>query len=91
MSSSPAFTLRSFLASVETDDPRAILRIRDNVNLDYDPSAVVMEIEKTGQSPVLWFEKVANSPFPVVANLFGSRRRYALALGVQENGPHATT
>jgi UbiD family decarboxylase len=79
-----AFTLRSFLASVEADDPHGILRIRDKVSLDYDPSALVMEMEKTGHSPVVWFEKVGNSPFPVVTNLFGSRRRYALTLGVPE-------
>lgn len=81
---SQAFTLRSFLASVEADDPHGILRIRDAVNPDYDPSAMVMEMEKTGRSPVVWFEKVGSSPFPVVTNLFGSRRRYALALGVPE-------
>jgi UbiD family decarboxylase len=81
---SRAFTLRSFLARVEAEDPHGILRIRDPVNLDYDPSALIMEMEKTGHSPVVWFEKVGNSPFPVVTNLFGSRRRYALALGVPE-------
>ena len=84
MSQSQAFTLRSFLAGVEADDPHAILRIRDNVNLDYDPSALVMELEKAGRSPVVWLEKVGSSPFPVVTNVFGSRRRYALALGVPE-------
>jgi 2,5-furandicarboxylate decarboxylase 1 len=82
---SQTFTLRSFLASVEMDDPHGILRIRDKVNLDYDPSALVMEIEKTGRSPVIWFENVGNSSFPIVTNLFGSRRRYALTLGVQED------
>jgi 2,5-furandicarboxylate decarboxylase 1 len=81
---SQAFTLRSFLANVEADDPHGILRIRDKVSLDYDPSALVMEMEKTGHSPVVWFEKVGDSPFPVVTNLYGSRRRYALALGVPE-------
>ncbi|HUK11455.1 MAG TPA: UbiD family decarboxylase [Stellaceae bacterium] len=75
-------TLRSFLASVEEDDPQGILRVREPVNLDYDPTAVVMEMEKTGRSPVVWFERVGNSRFPVVANIFGARRRYALALGV---------
>ncbi len=79
---SEAFTLRGFLAKVEADDPQGLVRIKQRVNLDYDPTAVVMEMEKSGRSPAVWFEKVGQSPFPVVVNLFGSRRRYALALGV---------
>lgn len=82
---SPPFTLRSFLAQVEANDPQELLRVHDPVNLDYDPSAFVMEMEKLGRSPVVWFEKVGASPFPVVTNVFGSRRRYALALGVTED------
>ena len=78
------FTLRSFLAQVEADDPAGILRVRERVKLDYDVTATVMELERLGKCPVVWFEKVGNSPFPVVTNLFGARRRYALALGVGE-------
>ncbi|HEX6793575.1 MAG TPA: UbiD family decarboxylase [Casimicrobiaceae bacterium] len=79
------FTLRGFLAQVEANDPQELLRIHDHVNLDYDSSAFVMQMEKTGRSPVVWFEKVGASRFAVVTNVFGSRRRYALALGVPEN------
>src|SRR5579859_2471699 len=81
---SPAdtFTLRAFLDQVAADDPGALLRVKERVNLDYDPTAVVMEMERDGRAPVVWFERVGDSPFPVIANLFGSRRRYALALGV---------
>ncbi|HJU23754.1 MAG TPA: UbiD family decarboxylase [Casimicrobiaceae bacterium] len=78
------FTLRSFLAQVEASDPRDLLRVRERVNLDYDISAFVMEMEKTGRSPIVWFENVGESPFPVITNVFGARRRYALALGVPE-------
>jgi len=78
------YTLRAFLAAVEADDPQGILRVREQVSGDYDPSALVMELEKTGRSPLVWLDKVGTSPFPVVTNLFGSRRRYALTLGVPE-------
>ncbi|MCC6193296.1 MAG: UbiD family decarboxylase [Burkholderiales bacterium] len=78
------FSLRSFLARVQANDPGDLLRIREQVNLDYDISAFVMEMEKAGRSPVAWFDKVGESPFPVVTNVFGARRRYALALGVPE-------
>ncbi len=82
MSKPAAFTLRAFLDQVVADDKQALLRVTDQVNLDYDVTALVMEMEKRGRDPVVWFDKVGNSPFPVVANLFGTRRRYALALGV---------
>ncbi|NJO23642.1 MAG: UbiD family decarboxylase, partial [Sphingomonadales bacterium] len=38
-----------------------------------------------GQSPVLWFERVGDSPFSVVANVFGTRQRAAFAMGVPES------
>ena len=79
------FTLRGFLAQVEANDPSDVVRVRDAVNLDYDPSAFVMEMERMGRSPVVWFEKAGTSRFPVVTNVFGARRRYALALGVTED------
>ena len=82
MSKPAAFTLRAFLDQVVADDKQALLRVTDPVNLDYDVTALVMEMEKQGRDPVVWFDKVGASPFPVVANLFGTRRRYALALGV---------
>ena len=77
-------TLRGFLAEVEASRPDDLLRVNERVRLDYEVSAVAMELERLGRSPVLWFEKVGRSPMPVVANLFGARRRYALALGVPE-------
>ncbi|HUA54819.1 MAG TPA: UbiD family decarboxylase [Candidatus Sulfotelmatobacter sp.] len=78
------FTLRGFLAEVERQDAREILRIRERVGLDYDVTAVALELEQAGRAPVLWFDDVGGSPFPVVTNVFGARRRYALALGVPE-------
>ncbi len=76
------FTLRSFIEQVETDDADAVWRITDPVDLDHDVTAIAMELERVGYSPVLWFDNVGGYPFPVIANLFGSRRRYAIGLGV---------
>ncbi len=82
-----AFTLRSFLADVERDDPGGVLRIVEPVPLDFDASAIALELERevSWQSPLLWFEQIEGARFPVVTNLFASRRRYALALGVPES------
>jgi 2,5-furandicarboxylate decarboxylase 1 len=76
------FTLRRFIDQVAADDPNAVWRIRDRINVDHDATAIAMELERHGHSPVLWFDDVAGHPFPVVCNLFGDRRRYALGLGV---------
>ena len=77
--------LRGFLEELEATAPEDILRIAEPLGTDFDATAIAMELEARGRAPVLWFEKVGNSPFPVVSNLFGSRRRFALALGVDES------
>ncbi len=81
-SNSPS--LRDFIDQIERADPESVWRIKEPVSSDYDTSAMVMELDKQGRSPVLWFDKVEGSPFPVITNLFGSRARYAAALGVPE-------
>lgn len=76
------FTLRSFIDEIAADDPAALWRISRRVDLDHDVTALAMELERLGHSPVLWCDDVAGFPFPVICNLFGNRRRYALGLGV---------
>jgi 2,5-furandicarboxylate decarboxylase 1 len=76
--------LRSFLDELEELEPGSIMRVPEQVGIDFDVTAVAMELERLGRAPVIWFEKVGDSPFPVVTNLFGDRRRYAQALGVAE-------
>jgi UbiD family decarboxylase len=75
--------LRSFLTSFEAAYPSKIVRIKDAVDLDYDTTAITFEFEKHG-SPVLLFENVKGSRFPVLMNLYGSRDRFAAALDVPE-------
>jgi 2,5-furandicarboxylate decarboxylase 1 len=77
-------SLRDFLASVEAADPNSFVRIGERVTIDYDTTAVAMELERRGRSPVLWFDRIEGYPFPVVTNTFAARNRFALALGVAE-------
>ncbi|MGE0874468.1 MAG: UbiD family decarboxylase [Burkholderiales bacterium] len=81
------FNLRGFLADAERDDPHAILRFKERISLDYDATAVALELERgrSWQSPVLWFDNVEDFAFPVVTNVFATRRRYALAFGTTED------
>jgi 2,5-furandicarboxylate decarboxylase 1 len=78
--------LRAFLKELEAKAPDEVWRISDEIEPGYDIAAVVLELERRGDRPVLWFERVRGSRFPIVTNLFADRRRYAHALGV---GPEA--
>lgn len=80
----PAADLRSFLAALEAAHPDALLRIAEPVDLDYEATAIALELERAGRNPALLFESVRGSAFPVLMNLFGTRQRFAFALGVAE-------
>lgn len=74
--------LRAFLQELEAKAPDEVWRIRDEVEPGYEIAALVLELERRGQYPVLVFERVRGARFPLVTNIFADRRRYALALGV---------
>ncbi len=61
--------------------PSEVLRISDPVNLDYLPTAMVLELERQSRFPVLWFEHPNGSDMPVVCNLFADRGRIARMAG----------
>ncbi len=71
-------SLRSFLESIPKDQ---ILRVSEPLALDYTPTAVVLELEKKQQFPVLWLEQPEGFDMPVVSNLFADRRRIAQMAG----------
>ena len=62
-SAADAFTLRAFLDRIAAEDPAAVLRVAEPVNLDYDATALVMEMEKVGRAPVVWFDKATTSRY----------------------------
>jgi UbiD family decarboxylase len=62
--------------------PEEILRISEPVDLDYFPTALILELERRKRFPVLWLERPAGFGMPVVANLFGDRGRIARMAGV---------
>ena len=74
--------LRTFLAELEARSPDQVWRVRDEIDGDYDIAALLWELERRGEAPVVWCERVRGSRLPLVTNLFADRRRYAAALGV---------
>jgi UbiD family decarboxylase len=75
-------SLRTFLADLEKSGSTEFLRVKEPVALDYEISAIAMEMDRRKRSPVLLFENVQKTGFPVLANLFGSRANFAAALGI---------
>ena len=71
-------SLRAFLDALAEDE---ILRLTEPIDLDYVPTAIVLELEKRKQFPVLYVEQPLGFEMPVVSNLFADRRRIARMAG----------
>jgi UbiD family decarboxylase len=74
----PLRDLRAFLAVLRRDNDLAV------VDAPVDPDLEVAEIHRrviSSGGPALLFTRVGSSPWPVVTNLFGTKRRVELAFG----------
>lgn len=83
-------SMRGFLEMVERAYPEDFVRVAEPVSRELDITSTVFEFERAGRSPVLVFEKVEDSPIPVVTNLAGNRRLLAACLGVQPDALPST-
>ena len=72
--------LRSFIAEVEARSPDDIARVARPISPRYEITALLTQLEKRKQFPLLFCEKVQGSNAPVVINVQASRRLMALAL-----------
>jgi 4-hydroxybenzoate decarboxylase subunit C len=70
--------LSSFLKSCESRGDLA--RVRVEVDPRYEITEIVTRVVRS-DGPALLFERIKGSPFPVAANVLGSARRCAWALG----------
>jgi len=82
-----ALSLRSFLAQTPASD---ILRVGETVDLDFVPTALVLELEKRGRQPIVLFDRAMGFDVPVVTNLFGSRERIARMVNAGPGGFNET-
>ena len=71
-------SLRTFLDSLSD---QYILRLTEPLDLDYTPTALVLELEKRQQFPMLYIEQPQGFDMPVVVNLFADRQRIAQMIG----------
>jgi UbiD family decarboxylase len=76
-----AAELRSFIERVRQEHPEEVLTITAEVDPRFEITALVYKLEQERRFPVLIFENVKGSRFPVVTNVHASRRRLASAIG----------
>jgi UbiD family decarboxylase len=79
-------SLRHFVAAYETAYPQEVVRVPDTVSLEHDVMALVLEYERRRRYPILFFDRVAGSDIPIIANAVASRRALAFALDTTERG-----
>jgi UbiD family decarboxylase len=75
-------SLRGFLHMVETEFPDELLRVPAPIDLRFESTALVFELEQAGKSPVVVFENVGGHGMPMVTNVAGNRKLLAACLGV---------
>ena len=75
-------SLRGFLHLVETEHPDELMRISEPVDLRFDTTALVFELEQAGRSPVVVFENMDGRGMAMVTNVAANRRLLAACLGV---------
>ena len=75
-------SLRGFLQMVETEYPDELLRVRAPIDLRFESTALVFELEQAGKNPVVVFENVGGHGMPMVTNVAGNRKLLAACLGV---------
>ncbi len=73
--------LRSFIENIRRDHPEEVLTISREVDPRFEITALVVKLEQERRFPILFFENVRGSKFPVVTNVHASRRRLASAIG----------
>ena len=83
--------LRSFLDEIKRRWPDDLQVISRSVDPAYEITALVVKLERQARRrPVLLFENVRGSRFPVLTNLHASRSRLAAAIGARPDAMLAT-
>src|SRR3990172_4217410 len=80
--------LRPFLETLEQENPRQLIRVSRPVDpARYEVTAVLKHLENRGKFPLVQFERPQTlhgnpSPYPLLSNIYATRERCAVALGL---------
>src|ERR671918_2679630 len=76
--------LRSFLDLIRQNHPEDFLVIAREVDPAYEITAIAVKLEQEAKRrPILLFEKVKGTKFPVLTNLHAGRSRLAAAINAK--------
>jgi 2,5-furandicarboxylate decarboxylase 1 len=83
--SNPRYTpdLRGFIEFLEAEHPGHVVRITKEVDPKFGVSGILERLERDGRFPLVIFENVKGSRFPLVANMHASFERLRLGLGME--------
>src|SRR5262245_31053098 len=73
--------LRGFIEKVRGEFPEDVLTFSKEVDPRFEITALVAKLEQERRFPILIFENVKGTKFPVITNVHASRRRLAKAIG----------
>ncbi|TMA12317.1 MAG: UbiD family decarboxylase, partial [Deltaproteobacteria bacterium] len=77
--------LRTFIGQLELEGPEEFIKIKKNVSPKYEATALLFKLEGQEKYPALYFEQLEGFSIPAVTNIHATRKRLALALGVEES------
>jgi UbiD family decarboxylase len=75
--------LPAYLDQVKRARPGDVAAVGKAMDPNFEITASVVKAEREGKRPVIVFEKVKGTKFPVITNLHASRARLALAMGAK--------
>jgi len=78
--------LHGFIEFLDAEHPDQIIRITKQVDPKFGVSGILERLEKDGRFPLVIFENVRGSKFPLVANMHAHFERLRLALGMEKGG-----
>lgn len=81
--------LRGFIEFLETEHPEHVVRIAKEVDPKFGVSGILERLERDGRFPMVIFENVKGSKFPLVANMHASFERLRLGLGMEQGDVRA--
>ncbi len=74
--------LRGFLAEYEKKNPSEFCRVKREVDPKFEVAAILTKLEEARKLPILFYEKVKGSIFPVVANVYSTKKKIASSIGI---------
>ncbi len=74
--------LRGFLGAYEKANPREFCRITHEVDPHFEVAAILTKLEELRKLPILYYEKVKGSAFPVVTNVYSTKKKIASSINI---------